>query len=271
LVGIDRDVQALSVAEAALAAIDSSGRHYNLLHGDFAQSHTLLGGLAQSRTQLTGSSPGGETHQVSVAYDGILLDLGVNSMQIDCAGRGFSFRHDGPLDMRLDLGGGVTAAQLVATLSESELMRLISEYGEDRYARLIARAIIDERQREEIRTTAQLARIVRAAVPRSSDRIDPATRTFQALRMATNDELGALAKALAALPDYLADGGVLAIISFHSLEDRAVKQAFAALQSTGQFQVLTRKPQTASLSELAVNRRARSAKLRALRRSGGLA
>ena len=175
--------------------------------------------------------------------------------------RGFSFDSAGPLDLRFNPDEGQPAADLVNRLRESALADLIYKFGEERFSRRIARRIVEERQRQRIDTAQRLAEIVRRAVPRSADsrRIDAATRTFQALRIAVNDELGALDEALATMPDCLAAGGRLAVISFHSLEDRRVKEAF---RSDPRYEPLTKKPLRASEREIATNPRARSAKLR---------
>ncbi len=201
------------------------------------------------------------------AVDGLLADLGVSSPQLDQAERGFSFRQEGPLDMRMDTTGGMTAAELVAQADEKTLARIFWEYGEERHSRRIARAIVDARKSTTIATSTQLAELVRQHMPRSRERgIDPATRVFQALRIAVNDELASLDLLLHQLPDVVAPGGRVAIISFHSLEDRRVKQAF---RQQDIWQMLTRKPVTASPAEEATNPRSRSAKLRVAKRLGG--
>lgn len=195
------------------------------------------------------------------AVDGIVLDLGLSSDQLADRQRGFSFGLDGPLDLRFDPTGGEPATRLVNRLSEQHLAELIWAFGEERFSKRIARAIVEYRQRKTIETSGELAEVVRRSVPRPphGERIDPATRTFQALRIAVNQELKWLDVALRRLPDRLRPGGRLAIISFHSLEDRRVKEAF---RDDARLEVLTRKPITASAQELAVNPRARSAKLR---------
>ncbi|HVU89842.1 MAG TPA: 16S rRNA (cytosine(1402)-N(4))-methyltransferase RsmH [Pirellulales bacterium] len=192
---------------------------------------------------------------------GTLLDLGLSSDQLADRERGFSFDAEGPLDLRFDTGEGEPASELVNRMKETALADLIYQLGEERFSRRIARRIVEQRQQERIETAHQLAEIVRRAVPRSADtrRIDPATRTFQALRIAVNDELGALDQALAEMPDCLEPGGKLAIISFHSLEDRRVKEAF---RGDDRWQPLTKKPLRASEQETLQNPRARSAKLR---------
>ncbi|MDG1874195.1 MAG: 16S rRNA (cytosine(1402)-N(4))-methyltransferase RsmH [Mariniblastus sp.] len=190
----------------------------------------------------------------------ILLDLGLSSDQLADRDRGFSFQSDGPLDLRFNPLGGESAARLVNGLSEKRLANLIYEFGEERLSRRIARKIVRIRHDEKIETASQLARIVRSCVPRTKNQtIDPATRTFQALRIAVNEELKWLTIAMKRMPKLLTPGGRLAVISFHSLEDRIVKQA---LNANEQMKVLTRKPLQASETELAANPRSRSAKLR---------
>jgi len=202
--------------------------------------------------------------------DALLADLGVASNQLDDPERGFSFLTDGPLDMRMDRRTGRSASDLVNALSEGELADLIFEYGQERYSRRVARAIVRARAAMSIVSTKVLAEIVRRAIPPPASRtrrgVDPATRTFQALRIAVNDELGALDKLLEVLPDVLNVGGRACVISFPSLEDRKVKRAFSDWGATGRARVITRKPLTASLAEQAVNSRSRSAKLRCVER-----
>ena len=195
--------------------------------------------------------------------DGILLDLGLSSDQLHWAERGFSFANDGPLDMRFDPDGHTDAAELVNTLSADELADIIFQYGEERHSRRIARRIVEERRVVPITTTARLAEIVRKSVPGKWGQIDPATRTFQALRIKVNDELEHLEAILEDAPDFLRPGGRIAIISFHSLEDRRVKHAF---RNDERLTVLTKKPVVASDPELAANPRARSAKMRVAER-----
>jgi 16S rRNA (cytosine1402-N4)-methyltransferase len=196
--------------------------------------------------------------------DGVVLDLGLSSDQLAWNHRGFSFAADGPLDMRFSPGaGGPSAADLVNTLKEEELARIFYEYGEERHSRRVARRLVEARRLERINTTGRLAEIVRRSIPGKWGPIDPATRVFQALRIAVNDELEHLDAALALWPDLLRPGGRFAVISFHSLEDRRVKHAF---REDPRLNVLTRKPVTASPEELARNPRARSAKLRVAER-----
>jgi 16S rRNA (cytosine1402-N4)-methyltransferase len=194
------------------------------------------------------------------AVDGILLDLGYSSDQLVDVDRGFSFNSPGSLDLRFDPTRGEPAWKLVERLSAEHLADVIFRYGEDRYSRRIARLIVDTRRAAPIRTAADLARVVRQSVPRSRDeRIDPATRTFQALRIAVNDELKWLEVALRRLPDCLRPGARMAVTSFHSLEDRLVKEAF---REDARLEVLTRRPVRPSEREVAANPRASSAKLR---------
>ncbi|TWT96033.1 Ribosomal RNA small subunit methyltransferase H [Botrimarina colliarenosi] len=196
--------------------------------------------------------------------DGILLDLGLSSDQLEDRERGFSFHADGPLDLRFDPTEGKPAAQLIARLSAEHLADVIYRYGEERCSRRIARAIVERRSIAPIQTAGDLAAVIRRAVPRNYDaRIDPATRTFQALRIAVNNELDQLELALRRLPALLAPGGRIVIISFHSLEDRLVKEAFRGDES---LQVLTNKPLRPTDDEVAVNPRSRSAKLRVAQR-----
>ncbi|HZT86518.1 MAG TPA: 16S rRNA (cytosine(1402)-N(4))-methyltransferase RsmH [Stellaceae bacterium] len=218
------------------------------------------------------------------AVAGVALDLGVSSPQLDVPERGFSFRQDGPLDMRMGRDGD-SAADLVARLPEAELARLIRDLGEERYARRVARAIAAARRVQPIRRTGELAEVVRAAVPKTQAGLDPATRTFQALRIAVNDELGELDRGLAAAERVLTPGGRLAVVSFHSLEDARVKdflrrrslpppQASRHRPGVGgaarppSFRLLSRRPVTPSAAEVARNPRARSARLRAAERTG---
>ncbi len=193
--------------------------------------------------------------------DGLLADFGVSSLQLDEAHRGFSFRTDGPLDMRMDTRSGETAEQVVNQEDENELADLIYEFGEERRSRRIARAIVRARP---IRTTAELAQIVAAAAPSmKGDKIHPATRTFQAIRIRVNDELGEIQTLLKSAGSLLKPGGRVVLISFHSLEDRLVKDAFKEAKDAKIFEVLTKKPVVAGEQEMMRNPRARSAKLRA--------
>ncbi|MDG2385279.1 MAG: 16S rRNA (cytosine(1402)-N(4))-methyltransferase RsmH [Pirellulaceae bacterium] len=198
--------------------------------------------------------------------DSILLDLGLSSDQLAGIDRGFSFNVDGPLDLRFNPQAGEPAWRMISRMSAEHLANLIYEFGEERQSRRIARAIVAAREREPIRSSQQLAQIIRKSMGSRSrnERIDPATRTFQALRIAVNDELKELDAALKVLPDCLLPGGLLAIISFHSLEDRRVKQSF---RNDSRLDVVTRKPIRPTETEVAHNSRSRSAKLRVARRT----
>lgn len=202
------------------------------------------------------------------SVDGILLDLGLSSIQLEKEGRGFSFRGEGPLDMRMDQRTDQTAADLVNRLSLEELEYIISHYGEERWAKRIAKTIVREREREPIRTTEALGKVVYRAIPKRfhSRRIDPATRTFQALRIQVNEELENLKKILDIGWMILKRGGRICVISFHSLEDRMVKQTFRELENKGEVRILTKKPVTPSEEERERNPRSRSAKLRCAER-----
>jgi 16S rRNA (cytosine1402-N4)-methyltransferase len=202
----------------------------------------------------------------AASLDGLLADFGVSSLQLDEAHRGFSFRSEGPLDMRMDRRSGETAGQVVNQEDENELADLIYEFGEERRSRRIARAIVRARP---ISTTAELAQVISAAAPSmKGDKIHPATRTFQALRIRVNDELGEIRSLLESAPSLLKPGGRLVLISFHSLEDRLVKDAFREAGREGILEVLTKKPAIAAEQEQMRNPRSRSAKLRAAEKQG---
>ncbi len=202
------------------------------------------------------------------SVDGMLLDLGLSSIQVEKAERGFSFRGEGPLDMRMDQRLNRTAADLINRLSSKELEDTLFRYGEEKWAKRIARAIVQERDQEPLRTTQALKKIVHSAIPRRfhSRRIDPATRTFQAFRIRVNEELDNLGKILETGWKVLKRGGRICIISFHSLEDRMVKEAFRRLEKQGEMRLLTKKPVTPSEEEQRKNPRSRSAKLRCAER-----
>jgi 16S rRNA (cytosine1402-N4)-methyltransferase len=246
LVGLDRDASMLALAEKRLA-----GRPATLVQANFDELPAALERLGIE------------------AVDGVLADLGVCSDQLDAAERGFSFSQPAPLDMRLDAGSGETAGDLLRRLNERELADLFWEYGEERFSRRIARRIVETRRLRPLETTAELADLVRRCVPRPPRKgrrrapIDPATRVFQALRIAVNDELESLDRFLALLPRCVRPGGTAAVISVHSLEDRRVKIAF---RERAFWEALTRKPVQAGEEEERTNPRARSAKLRAARR-----
>lgn len=242
LVGLDRDGETLERARARLAPF---GERVRLEQGDYREIPERLAGEKA---------------------DGILLDLGISSVQLDDAERGFSFQAEGPLDMRMDRSSGETAADVVNRTRESELADILHEYGEEPAARRIARAIAFARERKPLASTRELADVVRRAAPRSRrPGLHPATRTFQALRIRVNRELDGLAEAFERAASCLAPGGRMAVIAFHSLEDRASKEAFRALSTRG-FRLLTKKPVRPGEDEVRKNPRARSARLRALRR-----
>jgi len=259
VIAIDRDPGALAQAAELVAAS----------HGRLA--------LAQDRFSNLAAVAARHGHD---AIDGIVFDLGVSSMQLDEAERGFSFRHDGPLDMRMG-SAGPSAADVVAQASEHDLSAIIATLGEERLARAVARAIVRERAQGPIRTTRALAEIVARVVHARPGAIHPATRTFQALRMFVNEELVELAAALKAAETVLKPGGRLVVVAFHSLEDRMVKTFLAARSRRGggsrhqpeviapppSFRVLTGRPVTPDEGEIAANPRARSAKLRAAERT----
>jgi 16S rRNA (cytosine1402-N4)-methyltransferase len=247
LIGFDRDPEAMDHAKVRLARVANE-------LGSQAPQVTLIGEAFSSISR----------HVKPASLDGILADFGVSSLQLDEARRGFSFMADGNLDMRMDTRSGTTAEQVVNEASERELADLIYEYGEERRSRRIARAIVRGRP---IATTGQLARIVAAAAPAmKQDRIHPATRTFQALRIFVNRELDEIRALLEAAPTLLKPSGRLVVISFHSLEDRIAKDSLREGARQGIWEVLTKKPITAGEDEMERNPRSRSAKLRAAER-----
>jgi 16S rRNA (cytosine1402-N4)-methyltransferase len=249
LIGLDRDEAALAHAASRLAVF---GNRVELVHADYRTIGAVLG----ARSIQT--------------VDGVLADLGVSSMQLDEAGRGFTFRRDEPLDMRMDRTSGMTAAEAIAGADERTLADVIFRYGEERHARRVARSIVAGRAEEAIATTGRLADLVRRAIPRRGyTRIDPATRTFQAIRIWVNHELEGLDTFLGDVAARLGSGGRMAIISFHSLEDRIVKHTLRALQARGEGLIVrTRRPLTPGADEMERNPRARSAKLRAAEQVG---
>ena len=254
--GIDRDPEA---ADAGNKLAESYGQRLTVLKGRFGDMRELLEGVGVTQV------------------DGIALDIGVSSMQIDDPGRGFSFRTDGPLDMRIEKDG-MSAADAVNRLAEKELADIIYQYGEERASRKIARAIVELRELSPITRTSQLANVVRSVVRRSKDGIDPATRTFQALRIYVNEELAELDRGLAAAATLLGEGGRLAAVSFHSLEDRRIKTFFQERSGAGPapsrhlpmaaagdatiFTVPEKRGRTPGDAEVRMNPRARSARLR---------
>ncbi len=259
VIGIDRDRDAIA---GGRALVESSGGRLTLVEDRFSNLEQVARSLGHE------------------AVDGILLDLGVSSMQLDQAARGFSFRHDGPLDMRMG-HDGLSAADLVNTAAERDLSFIIKTLGEERFARNIARAIVTARGEAPITTTRALAQVIEGVVHARPGEVHPATRTFQALRMFVNDELGELVTALGAAEHMLKPGGRLVVIAFHSLEDRIVKTFIAARSRAPalsrhqpdvahvppSFTELTRKPLVADDEEVSRNPRARSAKLRAAERT----
>jgi 16S rRNA (cytosine1402-N4)-methyltransferase len=263
VIGLDRDREALRWATKRLARFSS---RFRAVHADYRDIERVLGEAGVEKVR------------------GVLVDLGVSSLQFDSEERGFSFRHDAPLDMRMNAEGDEeTAAELLAHLPEEEIARIIYEYGEERHSRRIARWIVERRERgEPVRTTKELAELVaRAVKARKSDRIHPATRTFQALRIAVNRELEGLDEFIETAIDLLEEDGRFCAISFHSLEDRIVKRALRRLSDHCEcnarlpvctcgarrvVEILTRRPIAPSEGEVEENPRARSAKLRACRR-----
>jgi 16S rRNA (cytosine1402-N4)-methyltransferase len=253
VVGLDRDPAAIATAGARL---ERFGERVTLVHTPFSEARTVLEPLGM------------------IPVDGFLVDLGVSSPQLDRPERGFSFRTDGPLDMRMDPSRGETAAELLRRVDEAELTRIIRELGEERHAARVARAIIEARRTGPLDTTGQLAAIVARALPRHEHNKNPATRTFQALRIEVNDELGELERFLAVAADCLRPGGRLVVIAFHSLEDRIVKwrlrelagRGRAASTSPAQLRLLTKHVVVPGDDERARNPRARAARLRAAER-----
>jgi len=244
LIAFDRDAQAMELAKAKLAALAEE------LESEMPAVEFIARPFSEIAEVV---KPG--------ALDGLLADFGVSSLQLDEAHRGFSFRADGPLDMRMDARSELTAEQVVNEADEEELARIVYEYGEERRSRRIARAVVRARP---IRTTAELAGVISAVAPSmKGDKIHPATRTFQALRIHVNDELGEIRSLLESAGSLLKPGGRVVLISFHSLEDRMVKDSFREQARLGEFEILTKKPVIAAEEEQMRNPRARSAKLRA--------
>ncbi len=249
LIGFDRDAEALLAAKRNLAKF---GEQVMFINDRFSRIPQRLQSLGIASAQ------------------GVLLDLGVSSAQLDSPGRGFSFKDDGPLDMRMDAEDSLTAKEIVNDYSKEELRNILWTYGEERLARRFVDRIDSVRQRRDIETTAELASILWQAAPVKYRyaRIHPATRTFQALRIVVNSEMQELEKVLLAAPDVLSFGGRLVVISFHSLEDRMVKNSFKKFKSEALGEILTKKPVGAKSRELSENPRSRSAKLRAFRKRG---
>ena len=263
LIGIDRDMTAIEAARERLAEYKD---HVTLVHGNFCDLGEILSSLHVDKV------------------DGMLFDLGVSSPQLDEAQRGFSYMHDAPLDMRMDTSAALDARQVVNTWSGEELRRILYEYGEERYAPQIARAIVRRREERPLETTGELVEVIRSAMPAQAlrEKQHPAKRSFQAIRIAVNGELDALAPMLRSAAEGLKPGGRLAVITFHSLEDRIVKQTMREL-ATGcicppefpvcvcgrkpKLKLVTRKPIVSGAAELEENPRARSAKLRVAERT----
>ena len=259
LIGIDRDTDAIAAAKKRLEAY---GDKLTAVHANFSEIKRILDGLGVDM------------------LDGAVLDLGVSSYQLDNAGRGFSYMHDAPLDMRMDRDDALTAYDVINTYSEDELCRIFFEYGEEKWSKRIARFIVERREKKEIISTGELADIIKAAIPQRArqDGGHPAKRVFQAVRIEVNNELKMLEGAIRDFVDVLRPGGVLAVITFHSLEDRIVKQTFASLaqgcicpksfpvcvcSNKPKVKLLTRKPVLPGSAELEENSRSKSAKLRA--------
>jgi 16S rRNA (cytosine1402-N4)-methyltransferase len=261
LIGLDTDAAAIEESRRLLAGY---GTRVTLIHAVFDQIAAVLAGLGLSRVQ------------------GFLFDLGVSSPQLDERERGFAYSYDAPLDMRMDRGQPLTAAEVLNTYSAAQLTRVLREYGEERFARQIAGAVVRERSRAPLTSTGQLTEIIRAVIPAPARRTggNPAKRTFQALRIEVNGELDALRNALPAALDALATGGRIVVLAYHSLEDRVVKRAFAAravdktprglpvplAKDRPEFRLLTRGAERPAAAELAANPRAASARLRAAER-----
>ena len=247
LIGFDRDPAALALARERLSPYMDRAE---LVHADYRDIDAVLAARGID------------------AVNGLLADLGVSSMQLDSPGRGFSFRRDGPLDMRMDTSRGATAAEMLMAVDEQDLADVLYSWGEERHARRVSRAILEARKTGPIETTGRLADIVRRAIPRKGySRIDPATRTFQGLRIWVNRELDGLDAFIGRAVTHLAPGGRLAVIAFHSLEDRVVKHTLRALQSEGRVSIRTKRPLVPAAPEVEANPRARSAKLRAAERT----
>ncbi|RPI57646.1 MAG: 16S rRNA (cytosine(1402)-N(4))-methyltransferase RsmH [Acidobacteria bacterium] len=245
VIGLDRDAAALAIAAETLSGYRD---RVELVHSDYRAIESVLDGRGIDR------------------LDGALADMGMSSYQLEAEGRGFSFQRDDPLDMRMDTSTGPTAADLLRDAAEEDIADAVYRFGEERFSRRIARAIVQARDSSPVETTAQLAAIVRRAVPRRGfSRIDPATRTFQALRIWVNRELENVDEFLRTVARRLSTGARLVVITFHSLEDRIVKHTLRALAETGdaRIRVLTKKPITPQPDEVERNPRARSAKLRA--------
>jgi len=247
LIAIDRDKESLAMAQERLKDFSDN---VEFVYGNFSDIEEILKRLKREK------------------IDGIVLDLGVSSFQLMQADRGFSFTREGPLDMRLDRNSYISAYDLVNNLNEDEISNLLWSFGQERWHNRIARRVVEERQKHPITTTAELSEIVMRAIPprfrRFHYRIHPATRTFQAVRIAVNRELEALEQVLARMIPLVAPGGRMCVISFHSLEDRVVKWAFRKAAADGEVKILTPKPLTPAESEARANPSSRSSKFRAV-------
>ena len=241
LVGLDQDEEAIERCRERF----KDKKNVHVVHANYREMNEVLNGLQLSRVNA------------------VLLDIGISSFQIDEAERGFSFQKEGPLDMRMNKTEGPTAADLVNTLPSKELDKILFEWGEERHARKITRIICDRRAKKRFETTLDLAQTIEKAVPRQG-RLHPATRTFQGLRIAVNDELGALEDGLRFGFESLVSGGRMAVISFHSLEDRLVKNYFRDKMQSGESFLINKKPITPTVDEIRLNSRSRSAKLRVI-------
>jgi 16S rRNA (cytosine1402-N4)-methyltransferase len=247
LVGIDRDEETLRLASERLRPFEGS---FKLINKNFRYLREILKSIGVEKAH------------------GIIFDLGISSIQMESRQRGFSIKSDGPLDMRMDRSQSVTAKYLVNGLSEMELSEILRDLGEERFHKRIARGIVEARRKKEISTTSELTEVILSSLPYINNKykIHPATRSFQAIRIEVNDELGSMSEALGQLPEIIEKRGRACAISFHSLEDRIAKNTFKGFKASGLFTVLTKKPVTAAEDELAVNPRSRSAKLRCIER-----
>jgi 16S rRNA (cytosine1402-N4)-methyltransferase len=248
LIGLDRDPRAIEIARKRLEAVGGDAR---LVHAPYS----LLGEVLRS----LGIEPGG-------ALDGILLDLGVSSMQLDQGERGFSFQREGPLDMRMDPTSGETASEFLRNASVREIEDVLRNYGDERHARKVAMAIDRARRQKALETTRDLAALIEEIAPPGPDRIHPATRSFQAIRIAVNRELEHLGQLLGDLDRFLASGARVVVLSYHSIEDRIVKQTLGRRAKEGLLAVITRDVVRPSAEEVARNPRARSARMRVFER-----
>jgi len=241
LVGLDKDEKSLKIAEERLK---KTGRNFILIKSDFLNISSQLKRFKIDRVE------------------GILFDFGISSFQLEDISRGFSFKNNGPLDMRFDTFSLLTCEKLINKASYSELCKILKSFGEERRASLIARRIVQKREEKRLKTTFELAEVASKALGRGKGKIDPATRTFQAFRIAVNRELESIEKVLPQIPNLLKKGGKICVISYHSLEDRLVKRSFKEAEGKGILRIITKKPVRPSPEEIFENPRSRSAKLR---------